>query len=160
MAAIASCVMAMGRIAQSRPGSDLSRSVAPRCATYLVDPAKVGAAGEESRCAVAGSLPAWSVDRRLPGGTHRTPGQGRAERRCICGATTALARPALRSANTSLFTTVGGPARALTARHPIKPTSPRCHFAWQPNPGRGSTYRRGKLFRQPRPPQSSAVRST
>ena len=41
-------------------------------------------------------------------------------------------------------TTVGGPTRALTARHPIKLTSPRCHSAWQPNPGRGSTYRRGK----------------
>jgi putative transposase len=54
-------------------------------------------------------------------------------RRCICGATTASARPALRS-----------PTRALTARHPIKLTSPRCHSAWQPNPGRGSTYRRGK----------------
>ena len=35
--------------------------------------------------------------------------------------------------------------RALTARHQIKPTSPRCHSAWQPNPGRGSTYRRGKI---------------
>jgi transposase len=34
--------------------------------------------------------------------------------------------------------------RALTASSPIKPTSPRCHSAWQPNPGRGSTYRRGK----------------
>ena len=32
----------------------------------------------------------------------------------------------------------------MTARHPIKPTSPRCHSAWQPNPGRRSTYRRGK----------------
>ena len=32
----------------------------------------------------------------------------------------------------------------LAERHPIKPTSPRCHSAWQPNPGRGSTYRRGK----------------
>jgi putative transposase len=32
----------------------------------------------------------------------------------------------------------------LTAPHPIKPTSPRCPSAWQPNPGRGSTYRRGK----------------
>jgi len=65
-------------------------------------------------------------------------------RRCICEATTASARLALRSANTSLSTTVGGPTRALTARHPIKLTSPRCHSAWQPNPGRGSTYRRGK----------------
>src|SRR3984893_5466349 len=34
--------------------------------------------------------------------------------------------------------------RALTAPRPIKPTSPRCHSAWQPNPGRGSTYRCGK----------------
>ena len=33
MAATASCAMAMGRIGQSRPGSGLSRSVAPRCAT-------------------------------------------------------------------------------------------------------------------------------
>ena len=55
-----------------------------------------------------------------------------------------VSEAALRSANTSLFTTVGGPTRALTARHPIKLTSPRCHSAWQPNPGRGSTYRRGK----------------
>src|SRR5271167_1270114 len=34
--------------------------------------------------------------------------------------------------------------RALTARHPIKPTSPRCPSAWQPKPGRRPTYRRGK----------------
>ena len=32
----------------------------------------------------------------------------------------------------------------MTARHPIKPTSPRCPSAWQPNPGGGSTYRSGK----------------
>ena len=32
----------------------------------------------------------------------------------------------------------------MTARHPIKLTSPRCHSAWQPNRGRRSTYRRGK----------------
>jgi len=51
---------------------------------------------------------------------------------------TASARLALRSANTSLFTTVGGPTRALTARHPIKPYFTRCHSAWQPNPGRRS----------------------
>jgi tripartite-type tricarboxylate transporter receptor subunit TctC len=31
----------------------------------------------------------------------------------------------------------------LTARHPIKPTSRRCLSAWQPNPGRPSTYRCG-----------------
>lgn len=34
--------------------------------------------------------------------------------------------------------------RALTAPHPVKPTSPRCPSAWQPNPGRGSTYQCGK----------------
>jgi hypothetical protein len=33
---------------------------------------------------------------------------------------------------------------ALTAPRPIKPTSPRCHSAWQFNPNRGSTYRCGK----------------
>jgi hypothetical protein len=39
--------------------------------------AEVGAVDEASRCAVAGSLPAWGDDRRLPGGApHR---QGRAE---------------------------------------------------------------------------------
>jgi hypothetical protein len=32
----------------------------------------------------------------------------------------------------------------LTGQHPIKPTSTRCPSAWQPNPGRRSTYRRGK----------------
>jgi hypothetical protein len=44
----------------------------------------------------------------------------------------------------SCCTTAGGHIRALTARHPIKPTSRRCPSAWQPNPGRRSTYRRGK----------------
>lgn len=34
--------------------------------------------------------------------------------------------------------------RALTAPHPIKPTSLRCRSAWQPNLGRGFTYRCGK----------------
>src|SRR5664279_5342890 len=33
--------------------------------------------------------------------------------------------------------------RVLTAPHRIKPTSTRCHSAWRPKPGRGSTYRRG-----------------
>src|SRR5438552_4179735 len=28
--------------------------------------------------------------------------------------------------------------------HPIKPTSAHCQSAWQPNPGRRSTYRRGE----------------
>jgi hypothetical protein len=33
--------------------------------------------------------------------------------------------------------------RALTTRHPIAPASNRRLPAWQPNPGRSSTYRRG-----------------
>src|SRR5438876_248549 len=65
-------------------------------------------------------------------------------RRCICGPTTASARPALRSAATWTFTTAGDHTRALTASLPIKPTSCRCPSAWQPKPGRRSTYRCGK----------------
>src|SRR5664280_236600 len=61
----------------------------------------------------------------------------------VCTPTTASARPALRSAATCTSTTAGDHIRALTARHPIKPTSRRCPAAWQPNPGRRSTYRRG-----------------
>jgi hypothetical protein len=43
------------------------------------DRGEVGAADEESRCAVASSLPAWGVGRRLPGGARRPLGQRRAE---------------------------------------------------------------------------------
>src|SRR3979411_2869537 len=35
--------------------------------------------------------------------------------------------------------------RALTAQHPIRPTSTRCRSARQLNPGRRSTYRCGKF---------------
>jgi hypothetical protein len=44
----------------------------------LVDPAEVGAADEESRRIVAGSLPAGGVDRRFSGGAHRPLGHRRA----------------------------------------------------------------------------------
>ena len=83
----------------------------------------------------------------LGGTTSSSSGYGAASntRRCICGPTTASARPALRSAVTLISTTQDVHIRALTARHQIKPTSPRCPSAWQPNPGRGSTYRRGKI---------------
>ena len=54
------------------------------------------------------------------------------------------------------FITAADRIRALTARHPIKPTSPRCQSAWQPNRGRRSTYRRGKTVRQPGPPQDGS----
>jgi hypothetical protein len=65
-------------------------------------------------------------------------------RRCSCGPTKAYPRLALRSAATWTFVMAGVRTGALTAPRPIKPTSPRCHSAWQPNPGRGSTCRRGK----------------
>ncbi len=89
MAATASCVKAMARINPdrdwacrgpsrqgARPGRGGRRGEDP---LHLVDPAEVGAADEESRCAVAGSLPSWGVDRRLPGGAHRPAGEERAE---------------------------------------------------------------------------------
>src|SRR6202011_5164698 len=53
-------------------------------------------------------------------------------------------RRAHRSGATSSSTIVAGRIRALTAPPPITPTSTRCSSAWQPNPGRRSTYRRGK----------------
>src|SRR5258706_14143690 len=42
--------------------------------------------------------------------------------------------------------------RALTERHPIKPTSLRCHSAWQLNLGRPPLIDAEDLFRQPGPP--------
>jgi putative transposase len=88
---------------------------------------------------------AWTA-RGLGGTTCSSNGYGAVSntRRCICGPTTASARPALRPAVTWTSTTEGDRIRALTAPRPIKPTSPCCLSAWQPNPGRGSTYRRGK----------------
>ena len=53
--------------------------------------------------------------------------------------TTTCPRPAPRSAATSTSTTADAPTRRLTGARPIKPTSTRCHSAWQHNPGRGST---------------------
>ena len=89
---------------------------------------------------------AWTA-KGLGGTTSSSSDYGAASntRRCICGPTTASARPALRSAVTLIPTTQDVHIRALTARHQIKPTSLRCPSAWQPNPGRGSTYRRGKI---------------
>src|SRR5262249_60465127 len=67
---------------------------------------------------------------------------------------TASTRRELRSAATSTSTTAIGLIRALTDARPIKPTSTRCLSARRPNPGRGSTYRREILFRQPQPPNA------
>src|SRR5262249_23922019 len=55
----------------------------------------------------------------------------------------ASTRRELRSAATSTSTTAIDLIRALTDARPIKPTSTRCLSARRPNPGRGSTYRRG-----------------
>ena len=46
-----------------------------------------------------------------------------------------------------LFFRAADRIRALTEPHPIKPTSPRCQSAWQPNPGRRSTIDAENLFR-------------
>ena len=64
-------------------------------------------------------------------------------RRSICELTKPSARRELRLAGISTSTTVDVHIRVLTAAPRIKPTSTRCHSAWQPKPGRGSTYRRG-----------------
>src|SRR5262245_40280339 len=73
-------------------------------------------------------------------------------RRCICGPTTAYPRPALQSADTWTFTMADVRTRALTAPRPIKPTSPRCPSAWQPNPADAPLIDAENLFRQPGPP--------
>ena len=91
------------------------------------------------------SRSAWTA-KGLGGTMSSSSGCGAASntRRCICGPTTASARLVYRSAATWIFTMGGAHIRALTVPRPIKPTSPRCPSAWQPNRGRDSTYRRGK----------------
>src|SRR5665648_372082 len=87
---------------------------------------------------------AWTA--RAPGGTtSSSSGCGAASntRRFISRPTTASARPAPQSVATWTSTTAADRIRALTEPHPIKPTSPRCQSAWQPNPGRRSPYRCG-----------------
>ena len=90
------------------------------------------------------SRSAWTA-RAHGGTTYLSSGSGAASntRRCTCEPMKASARRAARSADISTSITAGVPIRVLTAARRIKPTSPRCHSAWQPNPGRGSTYRRG-----------------
>src|SRR5262245_21756734 len=71
-------------------------------------------------------------------------------RRSTCGPTTACRKRAPRSAAISISTIGGGRIRALTGERPSKPTSEMracCRSAWQPNPGRRSTYRSGKSVR-------------
>src|SRR4051812_10873117 len=78
----ASCNPDRGRACRSpsrqgaRPGR---RGLGGKNPLHLINSAEVGAADEESRCAVAGSLSAWGIYRRLSGGAHRPAGEGRAE---------------------------------------------------------------------------------
>ena len=91
------------------------------------------------------SRSAWTA--KAPGGTTCSSsgcGEASSTRRSTCGLTTVSARHDNRSAAIWTSTTAAGLTRALTVRHLIRLTSIRCPSAWRPNPGRGSTYRRGK----------------
>src|SRR6516165_1722278 len=70
-------------------------------------------------------------------------GEASNTRRCICEPTRASAGPAAPLDAILISTIPSVHIRALTAPHPIRPTSQSCRSARQPNPGRGSTYRRG-----------------
>ena len=113
-------------------------STPTRAASSLAEPSPACSPTTASRSA-------WTA-RARGATTSSSSGSGAASntRRCICVPTTASARLALRSAVTSTSTMADDPTRALTAPHPIKPTSRRCPSAWQPNPGRHSAYRCGK----------------
>src|SRR5258705_9501604 len=91
--------------------------------------------------------------------TCSSSGHGAASRtrRCISEPTAACPRRAHRLGATSTSTIAAGRTRALTAPHPITPTSPSCPSAWQPNPGRRSTYRRGKAVQTTGPTSMSGI---
>jgi putative transposase len=61
------------------------------------------------------------------------------------------------SGATSTSTIAAGRIRALTTPHPITPTSPRCPSVRRPNPGRRSTYRRGKTVQTTGATQTAAI---
>src|ERR1700730_11326734 len=61
-------------------------------------------------------------------------------RRYISEPTTRCPRPGLPADDTSASTTAEDHIRALTGRHPIRPTLPRCRMSRRLNPGRRSTY--------------------
>src|SRR6516162_1348361 len=70
-------------------------------------------------------------------------GEASNTRRCICELTRASVKPAAPLDVISTSTMASVHIRALTALRRTRLTSPSCPSAWQPNPGRGSTYRRG-----------------
>src|SRR5262249_9960956 len=73
---------------------------------------------------------------------------------------TTSAKPAPRSAATWPSTTATDRMRALTASHPIKPTSTCRPSAWRPNHGRGSLIDAENLFKQPGPHHLPIFHST
>src|SRR3954465_14095364 len=73
-----------------------------------------------------------------------------------CGPTTQSPRRGIRSPGTSTFTTHADHIRALTGKHPIRPTSSRFRRSRRLEPGRRSTYPLKILFRQTEPPHSEA----
>ena len=94
----------------------------------LDDPAEVGAADPQPRCAVAGVVPARHLHRRLPGGARGAAGQGRPEpvaRRC---------RPAHRRPGQT-STSAG---RRAISRHAATstsgPTASTCKPGWRIRP--------------------------
>src|SRR5215470_1183698 len=70
-------------------------------------------------------------------------GEASNTRRCICELTRASVKPAAPLDSISTSTMARVHIRALAAQRRTMLTSPSCPSAWQPNPGRGSTYRRG-----------------
>jgi hypothetical protein len=132
----------------------LEQAVAPRHHHCLLQPVQRkifshindGQNGQGKQCESGPSHDELPIARATGETTCSSSACGAASnmRRCSCGPTKAYPRLALRSAATWTFVMAGVRTGALTAPRPIKPTSPRCHSAWQPNPGRGSTCRRGK----------------
>jgi hypothetical protein len=95
---------------------------------------------------------AWTA--RGPGGTTcSSSGCGAASntRRCICGRTKPSAKRAARSAVISTSTIDAALIRAMTEAPRIKPTSTRCHSAWQPNQAEAPLIDAEILFRQSGP---------
>src|SRR5215831_102014 len=70
-------------------------------------------------------------------------GEASNTRKCICALTRASVKPAVPLDAISTSTMARVHIRALAALRRTRLTSPSCPSAWQPNPGRGSTYRRG-----------------
>ncbi len=126
------------------------RACSPRQAGYLQHRQGSQFTGSAFTGVLANNGIAISMDGKgLGGTTSSSSGCGAASntRKFICGPTTASAKRVLRSAAIWIFTTAADPTRALTAPHPIKPTSPRCLSAGQPDHGRTSTYRCGDFVR-------------